>query len=97
MSVPQIKDLHGAIVEPYWANSIHCSNYIIRVDATYAGLTETLGKIKPRDDGRLDWFRFKTRYYKNQWSGVAQGVANTFSEAMVAIEKGWLAGESKSG
>lgn len=83
------KDLYGNPVEPYWEHNLNGSRYKIRVDASYAGLTEHLGKIIQRHDGRFDWFRSDTRYYKGQWSGLAQGVADTFSEAMMAVEKGW--------
>lgn len=90
MGERMVKDLHGKDVEPFWYHNLSGSSYKIRVEADFAGLTEHLGQIVQRHDNRFDWFRKDTRYYKGQWDGVAQGVADTLSEAITAVEKGWV-------
>lgn len=100
MSVPQIKDIYNRDVTPEWVNyggDRVVIGYKIRIDATYDNLVEYLGKIRKRVDGRFDWFRDTSHYYKSQWSGGAQGVADSVENAKVAVEKGWFAGENKGG
>ncbi len=53
-----------------------------------AQLSEYLGAVKLRADGRWDWWRWKSKFHK--WS-TGQGVAATEDEAKVKVLEGWEA------
>ena len=52
-------------------------------------ITEHLGAIKLRKDGRWNWWRWTSDFHK-EWSGYAQGVADHKSLAIEKVEEGWL-------
>ena len=49
---------------------------------------ETLGKIKRKNDGRWEWWRWSSQFHKN-WKGSAQGVTLTKEGAEAQILAGW--------
>jgi plasmid maintenance system antidote protein VapI len=52
-------------------------------------ITEHLGAIKLRADGRWDWWRWSSDFHK-EWSGHAQGVVGAKADAITIVEEGWL-------
>lgn len=78
-----IKDKFIKLNKPY-VHEIHYNVFISNCKIIH----ETLGKIKSRKDGRFNWFRKKSSFFK-EWNGEGQGVVETLKEAVEIIFKGW--------
>jgi hypothetical protein len=50
-------------------------------------MTEHLGAMKLRTDGRWDWWRWPSRYH--EWNAPAQGVVDDEDSARLRIMDGW--------
>ena len=55
----------------------------------YSWMTECFGRIKPRADGRWNYWRLKAKYNMFWNCNAKQGVAATKQAAMDEVEKGW--------
>ncbi len=68
-----------------WVKSNSSYLYRIPIRPGYL-LCEHLGIVKPRGDGRWNWWRKPSQFHK--WD-TGQGVATTKQEAMEWVEEGW--------
>ena len=62
-------------------------------------IRERMGRIRKKNNGRWDWFRWESRHHKewNKGKQATQGVVETFYEAAKQLQEGWpieLQGES---
>lgn len=73
----------------YWSHQYYLAPCVIG-DKVYDFIRERLGIVRPRKDGRWDWFRRPTRAH-TPWPVMdfQQGVARTLEEARAAVEAGW--------
>jgi plasmid maintenance system antidote protein VapI len=62
--------------------------YVVPI-AAKTRITEHLGAIELRADGRWNWWRWTSDFHK-EWSGYAQGVAVAKQDAITRVEEGWL-------
>ncbi len=70
-----------------WAQSPKDNSYRYRIPIRPGGsICEHLGIVKPRDDGRWDWWRKPSQFQR--WD-PGQGVAATKQEAVDYVEEGW--------
>jgi hypothetical protein len=65
------------------------SIYVVPV-ARLAVITEHLGAVQERADGRWDWWRHKTYFFKfkSEWT-TGQGVAPSKDAATIRVLEGW--------
>jgi len=91
------------IAEAFWRDCSLRANFA-RKQATYhipcwsgAKMQHVLGKVKRRNDGLWEWWRFKkpTEFFVHgDWNGsssvYAQGACSTIEEAKQQVEAGWL-------
>ena len=70
-----------------WAQSQKDNSHRYRIPISPGGtICEHLGIVKPRADGRWNWWRKPSQFHK--WN-PGQGVVATRQEAMAHVEEGW--------
>lgn len=54
-----------------------------------SNINETLGRVKIKNDGRYNWFRFRSMFHKDWLIEEQQGTCNTLEEATKKLLQGW--------
>lgn len=76
-----ISRLFASVIDPHVV-------YVVPIKVR-GRITEHLGAIKLRVDGRWNWWRWTSDFHK-EWSGYAQGVVGAKQDAITIVEEGWL-------
>ena len=70
-----------------WRKTCVDGSYLYRIPIRPGGsICEHLGIVKPRGDGRWNWWRKKSQFHT--WD-TGQGVVTTKEEAVLMVEEGW--------